>query len=286
MPITLSNVFYIYNENSPLEQKALNDVSLSIKEGSFTALVGRTGSGKSTLVQHLNFLLTPSHGKVEVEGYTNSPIKKERSKNLYKVRKHIGLVFQFPEYQLFEETVEKDVMFAPINFGSSKEEAAFKAHQALSEVGLDSSFYNRSPFELSGGEKRRVAIAGILAFEPKILVIDEPTAGLDPNGAKEMMALFEKIHQKGTTVILVTHDMNLVLKYADRVIVLNEGKIVKDDVPAKLFEGEIEEYSLETPLLFVLVKALRKKGWNLDLSKINDIPSLVSQIKKAKEEKE
>ena len=201
MPIRFSDVFYTYNPKTPLASEALNGVSFEIEDGSFTALVGRTGCGKSTLIQHINALLVPAAGEVVVGEFVNSADKKKRSKKLYQVRRKVGLVFQFPEYQLFEENVEKDVAFAPKNFGASKEEALAAAHEALKRVGLGENFYKRSPFELSGGEKRRVAIAGILAFHPDILVVDEPTAGLDPRGASEMMDLFETVHKSGTTVI-------------------------------------------------------------------------------------
>ena len=282
MPIRFSDVFYIYNPKTPLASEALNGINLEIDDGSFTALVGRTGCGKSTLVQHINALLTPASGEVVVDEFVNASDKKKRSKKLYQVRRKVGLVFQFPEYQLFEENVEKDVAFAPKNFGASKEEAMKAAHEALAQVGLDESFYKRSPFELSGGEKRRVAIAGILAAHPNILVVDEPTAGLDPRGAAEMMELFEKVHQSGTTVILVTHDMNLVLSYADKVVVLDHGKIAKISDPVTLFQDDIEQYSLETPLIYSFIKRLQAKGLNLDLKETKDVESLAKLIAAAK----
>lgn len=285
MAINFKDVFYVYNKKTPLETEALNGVSLSIAKGSFTALVGRTGCGKSTLVQHINALLSPSEGEVEVDGWINSSNKKKRSKHVRELRKHVGLVFQFPEYQLFEETVEKDVAFAPKNFGSSEDEALKAAHEALSEVGIDESFYKRSPFELSGGEKRKVAIAGILAFHPDVLVVDEPTAGLDPLGAKSMMALFKKIHEEGVTVVLVTHDMNIVLSYADHVVVLDSGRVARITDPVSLFGDDIEAFSLETPLIYRLVKDLKAKGAPLDLEKIKDIPSLADQIVRIEKEK-
>lgn len=278
MSVNFQNVFYVYNKKTPFESEALNGVSFSIKPGSFTALVGRTGCGKSTLVQHINALLNPSDGEVEIEGWINSSDKKKRSKNVKELRKKVGLVFQFPEYQLFEENVEKDVSFGPKNFGLSKEEAIKRAHEALSEVGLGEDFYKRSPFELSGGEKRKVAIAGILAIKPSILVVDEPTAGLDPLGALDMMELFKKVHEQGATVILVSHDMNIVYKYAEEVIVMDSGKIAKISDPVSLFNEDIEQYSLETPTLFKCVKDLQKKGLSLDISSIKDVSDLASQI--------
>lgn len=278
MSINFQDVFYVYNKKTPLETEALDGVSFTIEKGSFTALVGKTGCGKSTLVQHINALLNPSQGEVSIDGWINSSDKKKRSKKVLDLRKHVGLVFQFPEYQLFEETVEKDVAFAPKNFSLKGEDAMKAAHEALSEVGLGEEFYKRSPFELSGGEKRKVAIAGILAFHPDILVVDEPTAGLDPLGAKAMMDLFKKIHDSGVTVVLVTHDMNIVLEYADKVIVLDDGKIAKISDPVKLFNEDIEQYSLETPLLYKVTKDLKKRGLNLDEKNIHDVASLAVEI--------
>lgn len=281
MSIKFSDVFYTYNPKTPLRQDALNGISFEIKSGSFTALVGHTGSGKSTIVQHINALLHPQKGMVEVDGFLNSSDKKENKKYKKKVpelRKHVGLVFQFPEYQLFEESVLKDVCFAPKNFGMSEDEAKEAAKHALSEVGLDESFYERSPFELSGGEKRRVAIAGILAFKPEVLVVDEPTAGLDPNGAKQMMDLFQKVHKQGTTIVLVTHDMNLVLSYCDEVIVMDAGKVVEIASPKKLFQEDIERFSLETPLLYKFAKSLKAKGMEIDLEKIDCLDDLLDAI--------
>lgn len=285
MPINFDDVFYTYNPKSPLSQDALNGVSFEIETGSFTALVGHTGSGKSTVVQHINSLLHPQKGSVTVDGFLNSSDKKynkKQRKKMPELRKHVGLVFQFPEYQLFEETVEKDVAFAPKNFGDKEDVALEKAHKALEKVGLDESFYKRSPFELSGGEKRRVAIAGILAFEPDVLIVDEPTAGLDPNGARKMMGLFKKIHEAGTTIVLVSHDMNLVLAYCDSVIVLDKGKVVRIDKPSNLFKEEIEQYSLETPLLYKFAQDLVKKGMPIELENVHSIDDLLEEIRKHK----
>lgn len=278
MAISFKDVFYFYNRKTPLETEALDGVSFHIEKGSFTAIVGRTGCGKSTIVQHINALLNPSSGEVEVDGWFNSSDKKTRSKKVLDLRKHVGLVFQFPEYQLFEETVEKDVAFAPKNFGLKADQALEEAHKALALVGLDSSFYKRSPFELSGGEKRKVAIAGILAYHPDILVVDEPTAGLDPIGASTMMKLFEKVHEEGVTVVIVTHDMNIVLAYADQVIVLDDGKIAEISDPVSLFNEDIERYSLETPLLSKTIRDLESRGAKLDLPSIKDTASLAAAI--------
>ena len=278
MPISFQNVSYIYNPKTPMEKRALSHVNLEIAEGSFTAIVGRTGCGKSTLIQHLNALINPSEGLVLVDSFHNDANKKKRDKKMKPLRKIVGLVFQFPEYQLFDETVEKDVAFGPKNFGATKEEALEKAHAALAEVGLDESFYERSPFELSGGEKRRVAIAGILAMEPKYLVVDEPTAGLDPLGARDVMDLFKKVHEAGTTLILVTHDMDIVLSYCTDVIVLEHGEVAKVCKPADLFGEEVERYSLQTPFLYSFASQLSAKGYDIDAKELRDVSDLAKQI--------
>ena len=282
MPIIFRDVCYSYTDKNPMDHLALSHLSFAIETGSFTALVGRTGCGKSTLVQQINALFHPLSGEVEVDGYLNSSDKKKRTKKNKELRKKVGLVFQFPEYQLFEESVLKDVVFGPKNFGASKEEALAAAKEALALVGLDESFYERSPFELSGGEKRRVAIAGILACHPEYLIVDEPTAGLDPKGSQEMMDLFEDIHRKGTTIILVTHDMNLVLRYCDRVLVLEDGKLVADDKPSAFFQQDMDRYSLETPALYRFLQGLEAKGLKLEQDGITDVDSLAEAIVKAR----
>jgi energy-coupling factor transport system ATP-binding protein len=279
MPIDFSNVSYIYNPKSPFQYEALKNVTLHLDEGGFIALVGRTGSGKSTLVSHLNALLHPTSGEVRIDDFVNASDKKKRSRNLKELRKKVGLVFQFPEYQLFEETVEKDVAFGPKNFGAKPEEALQQAHEALTTVGLDSSFYQRSPFELSGGEKRKVAIAGILAIHPKILIVDEPTAGLDPRAAEETMALFEKIHQEGTTIVLVTHDMNLVLHYAQEVVVMENGQVALRCKPSELFGKDLAQYSLEVPNIYRFARDLQGYGMAIDTANLRSVDDLAKAIK-------
>ena len=280
MSVKFSKVFFTYSPKSPFEYEALRDINLDLESGKFIALVGKTGSGKSTLVQHINSLIHPTSGTIDIDGFINSSVKKERTKDIKGLRKHVGLVFQFPEYQLFEETVERDVAFGPKNVGMKEAEAIEKAHWALEKVGLGKSFFERSPFELSGGEKRKVAIAGILAMEPKILVVDEPTAGLDPAAAKDTMSLFKKINEEGTTVILVTHDMDLVASYCDEVVVMENGKVEAQCSPSKLFGRDLSEYSLQNPHIFDFALRLKKRGIDLDMSEIRTTEDLAKAIAK------
>ena len=277
MPIKVNHVSHSYYKKTLNEVLALNDVSLNIEDASFLALVGETGSGKSTLVQHLNALILPDSGTVEVDNFVVTP-NKRKNKKLHDLRKHIGLIFQFPEYQLFEETVLKDVAFGPKNFGFKDEEAKQKAKEALALVNIDESYYERTPFELSGGERRRVAIAGILALEPDILVLDEPTAGLDYQGSEDVMNLVKNLNEKGKTIILVTHDMDIVYRYASRVCFLKEGKVEFDGTPVELFKRN--EKSLDLPFLFDLAVKLNEKGYKIPLDKIHTIGDVVKYIRK------
>ena len=278
MSIRFLEVSYRYGKKTKNEILALDHLSFEIGKGEFIAIVGRTGCGKSTTAQHINALLNPSEGLVEVDEFINAAEKKKRSKNLGGVRKKVGLVFQFPEYQLFEETVEKDVAYGPKNFGQKEEEALKTAHDCLEQVGIDSSFYKRSPFELSGGEKRRVAIAGILALKGEYLVIDEPTAGLDPSGTKAMMDLFKSLHEQGMTIVLITHDMELVRSYADRVIVLENGKVVKDCHPSELFKEDLKQYSLDLPMISSFLKRLETKGIAFEDEECRSVETLAKAI--------
>ena len=281
MSIRFENVFFTYQKNTPFEFFALKNINLTINEGDFVSIIGHTGSGKSTLIQQINALLKPTEGKVYVGEYIISNEKK--IKNLKQLKKYAGLVFQFPEYQLFEETVLKDVCFGPKNFNEDEKKCKNKAIKALEMVGIDSSLYNKSPFDLSGGQKRRVAIAGIIALQPKILILDEPTAGLDPRGEKDIMELFKKIHENGTTIIMVSHNMNNVLKYSNRAIVMNEGKIVLNDTPTNLFKRDdlFIKYNIQEPNVICFAKNLIKGGLNINLDLIKDEKSLVSEIKRA-----
>jgi energy-coupling factor transport system ATP-binding protein len=237
MDIIFDKVGYTYQKGTPFENRALYDIDMIIKEGSFTALVGHTGSGKSTVLQHLNALMKPSEGTVTIGKRVITT--ETNNKNLKSIRKQVGIVFQFPEAQLFEETVAKDIAFGPKNFGASDEEATKLATKMLPLVGLDESFMERSPFDLSGGQMRRVAIAGVLAMEPAILVLDEPTAGLDPQGRREMMDMFYRLHKdKGLTIVLVTHLMDDVADYADHMIILEKGTVIKEGTPREIFQEE------------------------------------------------
>ena len=260
MGIALENVSFTYQEGTPLASTALSDVSLTIEDGSYTALIGHTGSGKSTILQLLNGLLVPSQGSVRV--FDTLITSTSKNKDIRQIRKQVGLVFQFAENQIFEETVLKDVAFGPQNFGVSEEDAEQIAREKLALVGIDESLFNRSPFELSGGQMRRVAIAGILAMEPAILVLDEPTAGLDPLGRKELMNLFRKLHQLGMTIVLVTHLMDDVAEYANQVYVMEKGRLVKGGKPSDVFQDVVfmEEVQLGVPKITSFCKRLADRG--------------------------
>ena len=234
MDIILKDVGYSYGAGTPFESRALYDVDLAIPEGSYTALIGHTGSGKSTVTQHLNALLKPTTGTVTIGDRVID--NKTNNKNLKFIRKKVGIVFQFPESQLFEETIAKDIAFGPMNFGVSEAEALELAKETLPLVGLDETFMDRSPFDLSGGQMRRVAIAGVLAMKPEVLILDEPTAGLDPAGRREIMTMFNKLHEEqGISIVLVTRQMDDVATYADHVIIMDKGTVVKMGSPAEIF---------------------------------------------------
>ena len=260
MGIILDNVSYTYQEGTPFASAALSDVSLTIEDGSYTAIIGHTGSGKSTILQLLNGLLVPTKGSVRVFDTLITPTSV--NKQIRQIRKQVGLVFQFAENQIFEETVLKDVAFGPQNFGVSVEDAEAIAREKLALVGIDESLFERSPFELSGGQMRRVAIAGILAMEPSILVLDEPTAGLDPVGRKELMNLFKKLHQDGITIVLVTHLMDDVAEFADQVYVMEKGKLVKSGKPSLVFQNLefMEKIQLGVPKITRFSQRLADRG--------------------------
>ena len=263
MSIKIENLTHVYMPKTPFEKKALDDVNLVIEDGEFLALIGHTGSGKSTLIQHLNGLLEPTSGRILVDDIdlTNKETK------LTDIRKKIGLVFQYPEYQLFEETIEKDIAFGPNNLGLSQEEVSHRVKKSMEMVGLDYETYkDLSPFDLSGGQKRRVAIAGVIAMEPKVLILDEPTAGLDPKGRDDILEQIKILHEKyKMTIVLVSHSMEDVGKLAERIVVMNKGKVALMGKPAEIFkEVEIlEEIGLAVPQVTYLMRALKEKGFNV-----------------------
>lgn len=265
MSIKFEKVSYVYSPNMPSEYHALNDISLTIEMNKITGILGHTGSGKSTLAQHLNALLLPTAGKVKVLDWVMEP--ETKIKNIKNLRKEVGLIFQFPEYQLFEENIEKDVCFGPMNFGESLEDSKIIAKKMLRIVGIDESYLDESPLNISGGQKRRVAIAGILAMDPDILVLDEPTAGLDPQGAKEIMDLFEELNKKhGKTIIMITHDLSQVVEYCDNVILLNDGNVVTQTSKVEFFSNDenLEKWEVQAPRLIELQQKLIKKGIKLE----------------------
>ena len=279
MGIQVKNIFYTYQKKATNATQALMDVSLEIKDNDFLAIVGETGSGKSTLAQMFNALLIPDKGDVLVNDYVVN-YKNRKSRKLRGLRKQVGLVFQFPEYQLFEETVEKDVAFGVKNFGVKGEEALNRAHEALKQVGLDESYFKRAPFDLSGGEKRKVAIAGILAIDPDILIFDEPTAGFDPQSSKDLMNLITEFHKNGKTIIIITHDMDLVNTYTKRVVMLERGQVTFDGTPNELF-SYIKGYDrLDTPSVIKVAEKLKEKGMDIDINEIHTNEDLVEAIRK------
>ena len=265
MDIRFKQVGFAYQAGTPFEMRALHDVSFSVKDGSYVAIIGHTGSGKSTILQHLNALLKPTEGLVELGDKTIDSTT--GNKDLKPLRKKVGIVFQFPEAQLFEETVEKDIAFGPKNFGVSEEEALNIAAEVIQTVGLPADVLKKSPFDLSGGQMRRVAIAGVLAMKPEVLVLDEPTAGLDPKGRLEMMEMFYKLNkEQNMTIVLVTHQMNDVSDYADHVVVIESGKVVKEGSPKEVFADAswLLEKQLGVPTTLAFVEKLKEKGWTTD----------------------
>lgn len=277
--IEIKDLTHIYSEGLPFEKKAIDDINLKIEENEFIGLIGHTGSGKSTFIQHLNGLLKPSSGEIIVDGMKVD----KSSSNLTELRKKIGLVFQYPEYQLFEETIERDIAFGPGNLDLSEEEVLRRVRSSMDSVGLDYETYkDKSPFELSGGLKRRVAIAGVLAMEPKVLILDEPTAGLDPRGRDEILSEIKSIHEKRKiTVILVSHSMEDVAKIAERIIVMDKGKVFLDSNPREIFRNEDKLLSvgLGIPQITSLMRTLKKKGLDINEDSITVEEAKESLIK-------
>ena len=279
MAIQIEHLNYIYSQGTAFERYALKDINLTIPDGQFIGIIGHTGSGKSTLTQQLNGLLKPTSGTILYDGKNIY----DEGYNMKELRSRVGLVFQYPEHQLFEVTVLADVQFGPKNLGLSEEETLERAHNSLKMVGLSKEYYQKSPFELSGGQKRRAAIAGILAMHPKVLILDEPTAGLDPNGRDEILDLAAKLHrEEKITVILVSHSMEDVAKYVERIIVMNRGGIMYDDTPAAVFAHykELEEVGLAAPQVTYVTQALKADGWDIDTS-VTTVSQAVDAIQRA-----
>ena len=276
MSIKIENLSHVYMPNGPFEKKALDNVSLEINDGDFVAIIGHTGSGKSTLIQHMNGLMEASSGKIYVDDVDIT----EKGVKLIDVRKKVGLVFQYSEYQLFEETIEKDIAFGPRNLGIPEELIQDVVKKAMEMVGLDYETYkDKSPFDLSGGQKRRVAIAGVIAMKPKELILDEPTAGLDPKGREDILGQIKKLHDEyGMTIVLVSHSMEDVAKLAERIIVMNKGRVELEGTPREVFKevNKLEEIGLAVPQVTYLMKELKSRGF--------DVSDEIYTIDKAKEE--
>ena len=279
MALRIEHLNYIYSPGTAYEKHALKDICLEIPDGQFIGLIGHTGSGKSTLTQHLNGLIRATSGAI----YDNGRNIYEEGFNMKELRSRVGLVFQYPEHQLFEVDVMSDVQFGPKNLGLSQDEILERAQTALRQVGLDESYYKKSPFELSGGQKRRVAIAGILAMHPQILILDEPTAGLDPRGRDEILDLISYLHREnGISVILVSHSMEDVANYVQRIIVMSRGSVLFDDAPAKVFAHykELEEVGLSAPAVTYILQDLKEHGFDVDPT-ATTIPEAKEQILRA-----
>lgn len=276
MSIKIENLTHVYMPNGPFEKKALDNVSLEINDGDFVAIIGHTGSGKSTLIQHMNGLMEATSGKIYVDDVDIT----EKGTKLIDIRKKVGLVFQYSEYQLFEETIEKDIAFGPRNLGISEELIQEVVKEAMEMVGLDYETYkDKSPFDLSGGQKRRVAIAGVIAMKPKVLILDEPTAGLDPKGRDDILGQIKKLHDEyGMTIVLVSHSMEDVANVAEKIIVMNNGKVALEGKPDEVFKevDQLEAIGLAVPQVTYLMRALKKKGF--------DVSDEVYTIEKAKKE--
>lgn len=293
MQIKVKNISKVYDRGLPTQFNALENVSATIEQGEFIAIIGQTGSGKTTFIEHLNSLIIPEKGEIEyfyknfnkktktVEDTTTIVRKNffNRVKKAKELRKRVGIVFQFAEYQLFESTIEKDIIFGPVSMGVKKEEAKIKARQCLEMVGLDLSFLEQSPLELSGGQKRRVALAGILAMDPDFLVLDEPTAGLDPNGVKETMKIFERLHKEGKTIIVVTHDLDNVLQWTQRIILFSSGKIIRIGKTYDILEDVefLHNNNMQPPKIMALNNKLKALG--VDLGRVGSIDEMVTKIK-------
>ena len=281
MALIVDHVSYVYDPDAPLPRKALDDIYLNIPEGQFIGIIGHTGSGKSTLMQHLNGLMKATSGHIYYKGKDIDA----KDYDQRELRSKVGLVFQYPEHQLFEVDVFSDVCFGPKNLGLDKEEIEKRARDALGRVGIPEELFKQSPFELSGGQKRRVAIAGVLAMKPEILILDEPTAGLDPKGRREILDQIRQLQKEtGMTILLVSHSMEDVAEYVERIVVMNHGTIIYDNVPQKIFRRyrELEEIGLGAPQITYIMHAMKKKGLPVDTS-VTNIPEAADQIMQALE---
>ncbi|MBR5943991.1 MAG: energy-coupling factor transporter ATPase [Lachnospiraceae bacterium] len=279
MSIILDHVSYVYNPDTNMAVTALNDINLVIGDGEFIGLIGHTGSGKSTLVQHLNGLMKATSGTV----YVNGEDIYDKDYDKKKLRSKVGLVFQYPEHQLFEVDVFTDVCFGPKNLGMDEKTVQLKAYEALKMVGIEDEYFYQSPFDLSGGQKRRVAIAGVLAMNPEVLVLDEPTAGLDPKGRDEILNKIKELKEKtGMTVVLVSHSMEDVANYVDRIVVMNKGSVMYDDVPSEVFKHykELEEVGLAAPQVTYIMHAIKEAGLDVNCD-ITTIPEAADEIERA-----
>lgn len=281
MSVIVKNLTYIYDEGMPFASKAIDDISFEIKDNDFVGLIGHTGSGKSTLIQHLNGLLKPSSGEIIVNGFNIT----DKDLNLTEIRKRVGIVFQYPEYQLFEETVEKDIAFGPGNLGLDEEEISKRVRKSMEAVGLDYETYkDKSPFDLSGGQKRRVAIAGVIAMNPEVLILDEPTAGLDPGGRDEIFNLIKKLHRDNNiTIILSSHSMDDMAKLAQTIIVMNHGKIEFMGTPREVFTSHaarLREIGLDVPQVLELATKLRQKGFDIrpDILTVEEVKDEILKV--------
>ena len=281
MSVIVKNLTYIYDEGMPFASKAIDDISFEIKDNDFVGLIGHTGSGKSTLIQHLNGLLKPSSGQIIVNGFNIT----DKDLNLTEIRKRVGIVFQYPEYQLFEETVEKDIAFGPGNLGLDEEEISKRVRKSMEAVGLDYETYkDKSPFDLSGGQKRRVAIAGVIAMNPEVLILDEPTAGLDPGGRDEIFNLIKKLHRDNNiTIILSSHSMDDMAKLAQTILVMNHGKIEFMGTPREVFTSHadrLREIGLDVPQVLELATKLRNKGFDIrpDVLTVEEIKDEILKV--------
>ncbi len=280
MSIIFNHVCHSYDTDTQLKTDALKDVSFKIDDGEFVGLIGHTGSGKSTLVQHMNGLMLPTSGEVYFDGKDIS----DKEYSLKELRSNVGLVFQYPEHQLFEATVFEDVCFGPKNLGLEKKEVELRAFQALKLVGMKEELFYQSPFDMSGGQKRRVAIAGVLAMKPRVLVLDEPTAGLDPKGRDEILELIKKLHdEEKITIVLVSHSMDDVANYAQRILVMNKGELIFDDTPKNVFKhvNELEQMGLAIPQVTYVMHALSEAGYDVSTD-ISTLPEAVTEILRIK----